>query len=894
MRAPTFPTLLALLALPTLALAQNTTANASYALTAVISTIPPSPVPSASSAYLTAAPTGTRTTIIYTVFPTLSAGANGTYNATNGTSTADEGPVLNPLPLLLLGPKLRLYTPLLLTSHILSITTLILILHFGVEPNLSLHPPDQMLRGLYLLACLVAGGVGAGLAALWREYAEWGCGAVAGFALACWIEALRSGGVVQGEWRWLLFVGLTVGAFVLTTVKVLKMACLVAGTAIVGASGVMLGIDCFTAVGLKEFYVANLGFTDLFPQLPDGPIPLLQPVVVELSLIAALFLISLAIQLRVVPMLKAAKERQAEQRAAAAREEEEEKARQGLEGDFLRAERDEWEARHGRSGAGTGGTGTSASSPALDDKKDGRPSSQFSLLPSFVPYTGNAATSPGEADARHSRSLSISKLQNGADYFDSAKAGDRRSSTLSALPTLNLGGLTEPTGSLGIPIATTTSTPSLPTPSPSPGPSYRDPDTEAAVADLKEKMALLDEIRTIRASIGKLKSETGSINLAREESRQTHASDASRARTLSGYTLDVPRGEARRSSSPTPAPGAGGAGPSSPTAGLGPEWDAYLKQRKLYVPPPFPQVPAPPRAERIRQSDHVQQAIEGRRRRESMLELGVVDAPAPAPTVAQTMGRGYSYYDAAGAGGLQVPGIGMGSRRASAYDMPVAAGPHVPEQRASPQLQQQQQRLPHRIISPPPPISENASPQSQQSAQFTVLPDRPARVVSPPPAMASPTIGPDTNVLSPRPQHPPHARILTTGQLEARHRAALSGMQRPVSQMLLATQAMASPQGHRSEASSSSGSGQGRSSEEQQRRRREGARDRERERHGKERRRSTNDIDRLAEGRSPPPPAAAGEHREHRRRGTGTGSGEVPFPTQNQKQGERERTKGRH
>ncbi|KZO96234.1 hypothetical protein CALVIDRAFT_564109 [Calocera viscosa TUFC12733] len=895
MRPPTLPTYaLLLLSLLAPTLAQNKT---SYALTAVISTIPPSPLPSASSASLTATPTGTPTTIIFTVFPTLSAGngtSNGTgYNVTNNGTAADSGPVLNPigidpaygilgallilshLPLLLLGPKLRLYTPLLLTSHILSITTLILILHFGVEPNLSLHPPDQMLRGLYLLACLVAGGVGAGLAALWREYAEWGCGAVAGFALACWIEALRSGGVVQGDWRWLLFAGLAVGGFVLTTVKVIKMACLVGATAIVGASGVMLGIDCFTAVGLKEFYVANLGFTDLFPQLPAGPIPLLQPVVVELSLIAALVLISLAIQLRVVPLLKAAKERQAEQRAAAARDAEEEKARQGLEGEFLRAEREEWEGRHGRTG-GTG-TGTSAaSSPLLDDKKDGRPSSQFSLLPSFLPYSGNA-TSPGE-DARHSRSLSISKLQNGPDYFDTSKAGDRRSTSLGALPALNLGGLTEPSGSLGIPLATATatSTPSLPSPTPTPSPkplSYRDPDTEAAVQDLKEKMALLDEIRTIKASIGKLKSETGSINLAREESRGTHISDASHTRSVSGITLDVPRGDVRRSSSPTPAV----AGPSSPTAGLGAEWDAYLKQRKLYVPPPFPQQQQ--RAERIKQSDHVTQAIEGRRRRESMLELGVVPASSPAPAQAQTqgqMGRGSSYYDSVP--GLQAP------RRQSAYDMPVAAGPHVPEpqQRAESQAQAQQ-RLPHRIVSPPPAISETSatvSPPSQPSAPFTVLPDRSPRIASPAPPLGSPAIGPDTNVLSPRPVHPPaHARILTTGQLEARHRAALSGMQRPVSQMLLATQA-GSPKGHKSEASSSSGSGQGqgRSEEEQQRRRQA------RERQGKERRRSTNDIDRLAE-RSPT--AGAGEHK---RRGTGTG--EVPFPSQRQA-GDRDKTRAR-
>ncbi|EJT97820.1 hypothetical protein DACRYDRAFT_119049 [Dacryopinax primogenitus] len=939
-------TILLLLSLFYAVLAQNNTANTSYALTAVVTTIPPSPLPSNASSLLTATPTGTPTTLIFTVIPTLSAG-NGTYNSTNNGTSAVDTQVLNPIgidpaygvlgallillhiPLLLLGPKLRLYTPLLLTSHILSITTLILILHFGVEPNIALHPPDQMLRGLYLLACIVAGGVGAGIAALWREYAEWGCGAVGGFALACWIEALHEGGVVQGEWRWLLFAGLVVGGFVLTTVRVIKTPCLVACAALVGASGIMLGIDCFTAVGLKEFYIANLGFADLFPQLPPGSVPLTQSVVVELSLIAVLFLCSLAIQLRVVPLLRAAKQRQAEARAVAEREEEEDKARQGLESEYMRAEREEWEARHGRSaGPSTG------SSPLLDDKKDGRPSSTFSLLPSF-PFNGTAGNGHANGngngngttpeDSRHSRSLSISMLQNGAEYFDPSRpgAGDRRSTSLGALPALNLGGLTEPTGSLGIPLAATTSTtPSLPSPSPSPRPSsnYRDPETEAAVQDLKEKMALLDEIRTIKASIGKLKSETGSLNLAREESRAN--SDASRARTNSGMTLELPGRDVRRSSSPspalTPAPG-----PTSPTAGLGPEWDAYLKQRKLYVPPPFPQAPAPvvqPSAERVRQSDHVLLALEGRRRRESMLELGVADGQRAGTVPA----RGMSYYDPSPS--VQVPP--EAARRASAYELPV----NIPEGgQRSPNPQSSspppQAKLPHRILSPP--LAASPSPPPQPT--HTVLPDR--RAYSPPPPRAiTPVIGPETNVLSPRPVRPP-PRVLTSEQLEQRHRKALSGMQRPVSQMLLATQPQGgSGQGHakgRSEGGSSTEGSGVRSSEE--RHRRTGSRDPERERERerekrekgrdgrerdrekekeKERRKSGGDLERLVEGRelrdgreqkheplgqrnghgvSHSQSYAPGSGREHRRRAS-----EVPFPSQGRyERGERERERER-
>lgn len=59
---------------------------------------------------------------------------------------------------------------------------------------------------------------------------------------------------------------------------------LLSSTAAVGASAFVLGIDCFTTAGLKEFYVWNLGLDTLFPKFVNNGIefPVTQIMEIEL------------------------------------------------------------------------------------------------------------------------------------------------------------------------------------------------------------------------------------------------------------------------------------------------------------------------------------------------------------------------------------------------------------------------------------------------------------------------------------------------------------------------------------------------------------------------------------------------------------------------------------
>jgi hypothetical protein len=67
---------------------------------------------------------------------------------------------------------------------------------------------------------------------------------------------------------------------------------LLVSTAFIGSTALVLGIDCFARAGLKEFYIWNLGFRDLFPKVEGYKYPLLTIMQVELGVLAACFCVS--------------------------------------------------------------------------------------------------------------------------------------------------------------------------------------------------------------------------------------------------------------------------------------------------------------------------------------------------------------------------------------------------------------------------------------------------------------------------------------------------------------------------------------------------------------------------------------------------------------------------
>ncbi|KAH9022919.1 hypothetical protein EDB85DRAFT_2134636 [Lactarius pseudohatsudake] len=189
------------------------------------------------------------------------------------------------------------------------------------------------LRGMFVLSSFVAGIAGGGISIFFWKTTKY----------------FIDGGLIRPLGvRWLMFIACSVIGFVLCTIPKIHHQVLLVATAIVGASVVMLGADCFSTAGLKEFYVWNIGYRNLFPKYTDHNIqfPVSQAMQIELGLIGAVTLMGIAVQLRILHVLQ----RKLKEIAEEQRRREQQDDRKGC-GRFskLELEKAEWEKEHPRS-----------------------------------------------------------------------------------------------------------------------------------------------------------------------------------------------------------------------------------------------------------------------------------------------------------------------------------------------------------------------------------------------------------------------------------------------------------------------------------------------------------------------------------------------------------------
>lgn len=94
----------------------------------------------------------------------------------------------------------------LIGFYTLSLSCLALILKFGVLE--AVNPPDEKLRGVFVLACCVAGFGGGGITIFFWKQSKYFIGAWGGFAVGLWIQSFRDGGLIRPiGLRWILYIG---------------------------------------------------------------------------------------------------------------------------------------------------------------------------------------------------------------------------------------------------------------------------------------------------------------------------------------------------------------------------------------------------------------------------------------------------------------------------------------------------------------------------------------------------------------------------------------------------------------------------------------------------------------------------------------------------------------
>ncbi|KAG8741036.1 hypothetical protein FRC10_003420 [Ceratobasidium sp. 414] len=490
--------------------------------------------------------------------------------------------ILTGLPTAFWGHKNRWSSFFLVGFYTLALTTIVLILKFGVLD--AINPPSRVVRGMFLLASAVAGVIGGGLSIFFWKHTKYFIGAWGGFALALWIQCFREGGVIRPVgFRWIFYVACAVVGFILCTIPRIHYNILLISTALVGASATILGVDCFTTAGLKEFYIWNLGFMRLFPVFHDigMPYPLYQTEQIELGLIAAVALMGGAVQFRVLGVLK-----------NRLREINEEQRKREEDAEIAAAERfdafddhlEEWEKRHGNrvSTAGKDASGSDTPTPTALTY-DGRPSSQFSLLNGFK----DATPTRGDYSA-----VPLQSPKAAVVMPEPAAGGiSGRPQSIGALPTLDLGTDDLAGGAGGVRRDSVA----------------RMEDAIEDAAAQRRREELLAEIQSIKKNIAQLKAE-GVSNSSGSRPAST-AAEPSRSRTVSFDALRTPvHVEAPQES----------------------EWDRYVRDRKLFTPPsgvtpPIPSGTINGRPIPVALPEAVAEAVETRRQRESMLEMGKLD-----------------------------------------------------------------------------------------------------------------------------------------------------------------------------------------------------------------------------------------------------------------------------
>lgn len=245
----------------------------------------------------------------------------------------------------LIGIKTKRLHIFLSAAYLTSLATAVLIVYV-------MHPPiSNAIQGAFFVACFVTGAIFGGGSIVFTDVTEGlGC-LLGGYCLAMWFLVLTPGGLIKSNTGKAIFIAcMSLGGFGCYVSRWTRMYGLIGAISFSGATVIVLGIDCFSRAGLKEFWVYIWDLNDdLLPLHYKGLFPITRGIRVEIAAIVIIFLLGVMSQMKIWKIIK----RRREQRAAEnAREEqqqeqaEEELGRKVEEGN--EQERRMWEAAYGK------------------------------------------------------------------------------------------------------------------------------------------------------------------------------------------------------------------------------------------------------------------------------------------------------------------------------------------------------------------------------------------------------------------------------------------------------------------------------------------------------------------------------------------------------------------
>jgi hypothetical protein len=117
-------------------------------------------------------------------------------------------------------------------------------------------PVSNAVQGGFFVAAFFTGAIFGGLSLVFADITEgFGC-LLGGFCLSMWLLSLKSGGLISSTAGRAIFIGcFSAGGFSLSFSHHTRNYSLIASIAFSGATATILGIDCLSRAGLKEFWL---------------------------------------------------------------------------------------------------------------------------------------------------------------------------------------------------------------------------------------------------------------------------------------------------------------------------------------------------------------------------------------------------------------------------------------------------------------------------------------------------------------------------------------------------------------------------------------------------------------------------------------------------------------
>lgn len=117
-------------------------------------------------------------------------------------------------------------------------------------------PVPDARQGGYFVACFLTGVIFGGVSLIFQEITEgMGC-LLGGFCLSMWLLTLKPGGLLPETSAKVAFIAaFTAASYATSFTHYTRPYALIGATSFGGATATILGIDCFSRAGLKEFWL---------------------------------------------------------------------------------------------------------------------------------------------------------------------------------------------------------------------------------------------------------------------------------------------------------------------------------------------------------------------------------------------------------------------------------------------------------------------------------------------------------------------------------------------------------------------------------------------------------------------------------------------------------------